>query len=202
MAGKSKTRKTHESAETAGSVGILESPAAIVPNVPNSNLKKEGTKMSKEETKKDETVTTPQEIEKTYKYFDLTDFELKEKTVKVNWTPAASYQEAVERLGNDQKILLDALNDAIKGVALSEKRKEVLSLGAPKKVALDFIKPFRMIPPYSSMVTDERGKGKWKDQYTSQTKALLKDVAGNEFMLNAIRAAAATSSDEDDNSDE
>lgn len=94
------------------------------------------------------------------------------------------------------------MNDAIKGVALSEKRKEVLSLGAPKKVALDFIKPFRMIPPYSSMVTDERGKGKWKDQYTSQTKALLKDVAGNEFMLNAIRAAAATSSDEDDNSDE
>lgn len=169
----------------------------------NEDASKKGTmKMSKEQNAATtETNSNAEMITKKYKYFDLSDFQLKSKEVKVSFTPAKDYAEAVSRLGNDQALLTKALNSALRDQELSKARKEVLSLGAPKKVVLDFVKPFRAVPPYSTMVTKEKGDSGWKEEYAKQTQELIKQVASNEFMLNAIRAAAEVSSDDDSDED-
>lgn len=167
----------------------------------SENVSKKGTmKMSTEPTK-EETPANAEEITKKYKYFDLSDFQLKSKEVKVQFTPAKDYAEAVSRLGNDQALLTKALNSALRDQELNKARKEVLSLGAPKKTVLDFVKPFRAVPPYSTMVTKEKGQSGWKEEYAKQTQELIKQVASNEFMLNAIRAAAEVASDDDSDED-
>lgn len=166
----------------------------------NNDTSKGKMKMSTEQPK-EETLANVEKITKKYKYFDLSDFQLKTKEVEVSFTPAKDYAEAVSRLGNDQTLLTKALNGALRDLELNKARKEVLSLGAPKKTVLDFVKPFRAVPPYSTMVTKEKGQSGWKEEYAKQTQELIKQVASNEFMLNAIRAAAEVSSDDDSDED-
>lgn len=126
----------------------------------------------------------PNKITKTYKFFSE-DLTYQERTVNVDFVPAADYQSAVERLGSNAEVILAALNSALKEKALSDARAEVKASGISTKAVMTFIRPFREVPPYSGI----------KDRQ-KQTEAILAKVKETPFMLDAIKAAAAQ-----DNSD-
>src|SRR5207244_6259906 len=145
-------------------------------------------------------------IEKTAKFFDLSTFELKEAPFKVSFTPPATFDEAVSALnslmGSDPEKMKAALTPILRDAAIaSQKKIAVGENGAPKKIVLDYIKNYRDIPPFSAIVTTEKGKSPdWKKQYDVQTMRILEKIKNVPIIVNAIHAAAAlsTASDEDE----
>src|SRR5436190_927172 len=159
--------------KSEGSIAVLDPPVSnpVKPSTTNKESRKEKN-MSKEQNAP--AVPQTEEIEKKVKFFDLATFELKEAT----FTP----------------ILRDAAIASQKKIAVGEN-------GAPKKIVLDYIKNYRDIPPFSSIVTTEKGKSPdWKKQYDVQTVRILEEIKNVPFIVNAIKAAAAlsTASDEDE----
>lgn len=142
-----------------------------------------------------------EKVTKKYKYFDLSDFSEKSQDVSIDFAPAKTFEDAVARLGSDQKILVNALNAALKKAALREASATVKSQGVSKKAMLDFIKPYRNASPFKELVTTEKGDKNWKDQYNAQTKALIEQVKNVPFMVEAIKSASANMDDEDEGAD-
>jgi len=192
--------------KSEGSIAVLDLPVSnpVKPSTSNKESRKEKT-MSKTENAPNVSVV-PEVIEKTAKYFDLSTFELKEAPFKVSFTPPATFDEAVSALnslmGSDPEKMKAALTPILRDAAIaSQKKIAVGENGAPKKIVLDYIKNYRDIPPFSSIVTTEKGKSKeWKGQYDLQTVRILEEIKNVPFIVNAIKAAAAlsTASDEDE----
>jgi len=191
-----------------GPIAVIEPPAQLVKPLTSNNSNNEPRKekkMSKTENAPNVSVA-PEVIEKTAKYFDLSTFELKEAPFKVSFTPPATFDEAVSALnslmGADPEKMKAALTPILRDAAIaSQKKIAVGENGAPKKIVLDYIKNYRDIPPFSSIVTTEKGKSKeWKGQYDLQTVRILEEIKNVPFIVNAIKAAAAlsTASDEDE----
>src|SRR5207237_9301822 len=191
--------------KSEGSIAVLDPPVSnpVKPLTTNNESRKVKT-MSKEQNAP--TTVQPEEIEKKVKFFDLATFELKEATFKASFTPPATFDEAVSALnslmGNDPEKMKAALTPILRDAAIaSQKKIAVGENGAPKKIVLDYIKNYRDIPPFSSIVTTEKGKSKeWKGQYDLQTVRILEEIKNVPFIVNAIKAAAAlsTASDEDE----
>lgn len=136
----------------------------------------------------------PVEVEKTYRYFDLDTFDEKSEKVTITFTPAGTYADALGRIGSDEKIALEAINGYLQRMAFREKKREVAAKGAPKRIVLNVIKPFRALPPWDGMSEDR----------PAQTKAILEAIRSNAVMVNAIKAASlkAAESGEEDEGDE
>jgi hypothetical protein len=165
--------------------------------------------MSKEEnaaTSQETQKVTAETASKKIKFYDLSTFEETEKTVDLSFTPAGSQEEALTRLSaalnSDEEALRDAINSILRDKEFAaQKRTAIGENGAPKKVVLDFIKNWRDVPPYSSLVTTEKGDANWKKEYNAQTSAILKDVKDVPFVVNGIKAKAASFAGSDDDSE-
>jgi len=191
--------------KSEGSIAVLDPPVSnpVKPLTTNQESRKVK-QMSKTETVP--AVPQAEEIEKKVKFFDLATFELKEATFKASFTPPATFDEAVSALNSlmrsDPEKMKAALTPILRDAAVaSQKKIAVGENGAPKKIVLDYIKNYRDIPPFSSIVTTEKGKSKdWKGQYDLQTVRILEEIKNVPFIVNAIKAAAAlsTASDEDE----
>lgn len=130
-----------------------------------------------------------EKVEKTYSYFDGTTLESKTETVTVEFAPPASLADAMSRIDNSQDTVLKALTNYLRRAVLSEAKKSVLSKGVSKKIVLGVLRPFRALPPWSTM---DRAK---------QTEALLTMLRSNPAILEAIKAANAASDVDDDDND-
>src|SRR5207237_3132478 len=193
--------------KSEGSIAVLDPPVSnpVKPLTTNQESRKVK-QMSKTETSNAPQAPQAEEIEKKVKFFDLATFELKEATFKASFTPPATFDEAVSALnslmGNDPEKMKAALTPILRDAAIaSQKKIAVGENGAPKKIVLDYIKNYRDIPPFSSIVTTEKGKSPdWKKQYDVQTVRILEEIKNVPFIVNAIKAAAAlsTASDEDE----
>ena len=193
--------------KSEGLIVVLDPPVnPVKPSTTNQESRKEK-KMSKEQNAPTvPAVPQAEEIEKKVKFFDLATFELKEATFKASFTPPATFDEAVSALnslmGSDPEKMKAALTPILRDAAIaSQKKIAVGENGAPKKIVLDYIKNYRDIPPFSAIVTTEKGKSPdWKKQYDVQTVRILEEIKNVPFIVNAIKAAAAlsTASDEDE----
>ena len=190
--------------KSEGSIAVIEAPAQLVKPSTSNKESRKVKQMSKEQNAP--VVPQAEEIEKKVKFFDLATFELKEATFKASFTPPATFDEAVSALnslmGSDPEKMKAALTPILRDAAIaSQKKIAVGENGAPKKIVLDYIKNYRDIPPFSSIVTTEKGKSPdWKKQYDVQTVRILEEIKNVPFIVNAIKAAAAlsTASDEDE----
>ena len=104
-----------------------------------------------------------------FKTFNVEKWEFETTDVDADFTPAATLEEALSRLGNDEKIIVPLLNDVLKERTLESKRPS----GPSKNSVLDFIKSWRQAEPFRSMVTTSKGDKDWKPQYDAQTSAIL-----------------------------
>lgn len=165
-----------------------------------ANLKMKGSKTmgtTPNAVATDQVKKTPEpiKVEKTYKYFDLATFDEIEEKAEVTFTPAADYAEALSRVNNDQAIVTKALNAYLQRAAFTEKRREIGSKGASRKVVLSVIKPFRSLPPWDAI-----------EDRKEQTKKLLEMVKASPIIVESIKAAslkaAEAGEDDDDNESE
>lgn len=149
---------------------------------------------------------TDNKVKKSVKFFDLSTGKEGKKEYEFIFNPSENYADAMTRvqaIANSEKLILAALNSVLESSAASEAKKTAIpENGVSKKAVLEFLKPFRNIPPYSADVTKEKGQDGWKEQYNKQTDHILADAIKNEFMLNAMKAAASVSSTDDSDEDE
>lgn len=145
-----------------------------------------------------------EKLSKTFKLYNLDTMKMVPVELKdIEFTPAADSKEAFARIGNDEKVLLEALNALLKSKTISDAKKSKMPTNsASKKTVLDFIKNFRVSPTFSSMVTLEKGQPGWKPQYDKQTDAILSQISQVPFMMDNLRAIAAAAPDTDDETDE
>lgn len=136
----------------------------------------------------------PKAVKKTYKYFNLDTFEEVKETVEVPFVPAGDFQNAVQRLENNEVKILSALNAYLQRAAFAEARANIATKGASKKIVFDVIRPLRGLSPYDVMPKAE------------QTAALLAFVKSTPMLMDSIKAsslkAAEAGEDEDGDDDE
>jgi hypothetical protein len=130
-------------------------------------------------------------VKKTYRYFDLGTFTEIAENAEVTFVPPADYAEAMSRIGNDSEIVKKAVTAYLQRAAFGEKRKEIASKGASKKIVLGVIKPLRNLPPWSNM-----------EDRKAQTESLLQMVKANSVMVDAIKAASIAAAETDEDEDE
>jgi hypothetical protein len=175
----------------------------VVPETVNVKNQKKEERMSTQEVKKPEV----EKISRTFKFYNLDDLKagLQEVEVKdIEFVPAADTKEAYSRLGNDEAFLLQLLNNALREQAILEAKKLRLPANmAPKVVVLNFIKALRQSPMFSALVTTQKGKDKnWKPEYDAQTTKILEAIQPVDFMMQNLRAMAASAPDSDDDNEE
>lgn len=137
--------------------------------------------------------STATKITKNYTVFNLDTMAVESLPISKDFTPATSTAEAIERLGSDEAVILDALNAALTDKILSDARKEAFGGNkVPKSAVLKHVNVYRNSPQFSKLVTEERGKPNWKEQYSAQTAAILKAVKDVPFIMDAIRDEKVT----------
>lgn len=148
------------------------------------------------------------ELKKTYKYFNLETLDQVSEEKTITFEPAKDLAEAQARVGGDEGTLLKALNAFLRGEALKAAEREVTSKGGKKSVVLAIAKPFRALPPFSTMyVLDSEGRPVVKDgekvvNRKAQTKAILEVIKSNPAMLDAIRAGSENDDDDSNDNDD
>lgn len=142
-------------------------------------------------------VNPPVSIKKTYKFYNDA-LELVSKEVEVSFTPAADAASAMSRLGNNEALILRALNAQLQKLTVSEARKSSVLGGISKKILLNVIKPFRLLPPWSLMVDEALAGAAKAEAKRKQTASLLDMIRGNPVILEAIKTASASATDEDE----
>lgn len=174
----------------------------------------------KEMSKRMSKVETPNTLTKTYKYFDLDTFETKTETVQVPFTEETEIAVALQKIGNDQEVLLKAINSLLKSEALAKAEQSVIEKGGRKSVVLSVMKPFRSMPPYNGYFLFE-ADGKTKKLRTRKTrsgetvtepamdkarqdKELMEMFKSNPALLNSIKQASleAVGTEDDDETEE
>jgi len=136
-------------------------------------------------------------VKKSYKFFNE-NLEMVSKEVEVSFTPADNTADAMSRLGNNDALILKALNASLLRATVSEARKAALSGGISKKILLEVIKPLRALPMYA---IDENLTGTAKTEARrKQTEVLLTMVKQNSMLLEAIKSASASVDDDDEDS--
>lgn len=139
-------------------------------------------------------------ITKSFNFINLDTLKNEKMEIKdIEFVPATETKDAFARLGNDDKTLLSLMNSELRNRTISEAKKAKLPTNAvPKKIALDFIKNFRVSPTFSGLVTLEKGQEGWKEQYNAQTDAIFTQIRQVPFMMDELKKIAAASTDDDD----
>lgn len=138
-------------------------------------------------------------IKKTYEFFDE-NLQLQKKEVEVKHVPATTYEEAVTRLGNDPTKLLEGANMILRRQSLSEARANAgVSGGINRGILMEFIKPYRELPQFASLVTNNTDKRKiTAEEWDVQTNAILSQIKEVPFIMNGIKAASAAAEKTED----
>jgi hypothetical protein len=140
----------------------------------------------------------PIKTKKTYEYFDE-NLVLQSKEVEVVYTPVDSQEKAVEEL-NKLGSWIDAANFAIRRNALREAKKNAgVSGGINRNVLMEFIKPYRELPNFASMISVSDKRKATAEEWDRQTNAILEQIKNVPFIMEAIKArsAAEAASDEE-----
>ncbi len=131
------------------------------------------------------TVADPNVISKEYTKFDLDSMKEITETVNVTFVPASNSKEAFDRIGNDETVLVEALNDYLREKALRDAKKAFKAGGASKATVYAFIKPMREFAEFKKLEGDRK----------AQTEAILAKVRTIDFLLDNLKALAAAESD-------
>lgn len=130
-------------------------------------------------------------ITKKYEVYD-DNLTLQEKEVKVEFTPATSYEDAVAKLGNDPAKLLEGANIVLRREALSNARAAAgVSGGINRGVLMEFIKPYRELPQFASLVTATDKRKATAEEWNKQTQAILEQIKNVPFIMDGIKVASA-----------
>lgn len=140
-------------------------------------------------------------IKKTYKYYN-DNLELVSKEVEVVFVPASDATDAMNRLGNNEALILKALNAQLQRLAISDGRKSAVAGGINRKILLGILKPFRLLPPYNKMVDETLTGAAKSEAKRKQNSALLEMLKGNPVILEAIKAASQNADDDEDDDTE
>ena len=150
--------------------------------------------MSSAEPKVDNSVT----IKKTYEYFDE-NLQLQKKEVEVKFTPAVTYADAVSRLSNDSAKLLEGANLVLRREALKNARTDAgVSGGINREVLMEFIKPYREIPEFASMISASDKRKATAEEWNKQTQAILDQIKNVTFIMKGIRERSAAANEADE----
>lgn len=136
---------------------------------------------------------TTKTLEGSIKGYNLTTLALEDVKFKTEFEPAKTSEEAYSRLGNDESVILALLNGALESKALEDEKSKAFGDNYVAKASvLKHVNVHRNSPNYKGLVTVERGKDGWKEQYAKQTEKILSDVKDVPFIMNAIRAEKIT----------
>lgn len=130
-------------------------------------------------------------IKKTYEIYN-DNLELVSKEVTVNFTPPLNYEEAVSRLGNDINKMLEGLTAILRREELNKARKEAgVSGGINRAVLMEFIKPYRELPQFASLITATDKRKATAEEWNKQTSEILNQIKNVPFIMDSIRQASA-----------
>lgn len=125
--------------------------------------------------------------------FDIEKFERVTLEGDTQYKDATSVEEVTTEIGNDTAKLLKLLNIARRRMAILEAKKQLTSPNAVKSsIVAQFVKTFKMIPPFMSMPTNT------PEERKAQKQAIYSMIRSQEMILNGIKAASAAATDEDD----
>jgi hypothetical protein len=128
-------------------------------------------------SKTENTVVEPKTVEfkRTYEGFD-SNLKLVSKEVPVKYTEVLDQNAALEVL-NRTNGFVAAANVLLRKEALDKAKVEAgVSGGFNRQVVMDFIKPWRELPQFSSMVKAEDKRKATADEWNAQTEAILEQV--------------------------
>ena len=108
----------------------------------------------------------------TIKAYNLETLKLVEAPYSADFKAAENVIDAMNRLGNDEKLILGVLNGVLESKAMSEGKANAFADGrhVPKTSVLKYINQYRTSPLYSHLVTVERGKDGWKNSIPLKRK--------------------------------
>lgn len=131
-------------------------------------------------------------LKRKYDVFDENFVEVS-KEVTVTFTPAVTYEEAVQRLNSDTAKILTGCNMVLRREALNEARKNAgVGEGVINRaVLMEFIKPYRELPQFAKFVASSDKRKATAEEWDAQTKAILEQVKTAPFMVQAIKDASA-----------
>lgn len=137
-------------------------------------------------------------IKKTYEFFDE-NLTLQKKEVEVTHNPAATYEEAVNRLGNDPTKLLEGANVILRRESLREARVSAgVSGGINRGILMEFIKPYRELPQFASLISVADKRKATAEEWDKQTTAILDQIKNVPFIMDGIKAASANAEKTED----
>lgn len=143
-------------------------------------------------------VETKEPVKLTKKY-DIFDENLNEvsKEVTVEYTEVDSQEAALEvlnRIGD----YVGAANILLRREALKDARaKAGVSGGINRAVLMEFIKPYRELPQFASMIKSADKRKATADEWNAQTRAILDQIKNVPFIMASIKERSAQTSDEE-----
>lgn len=145
----------------------------------------------------EESPTAATKVKKTYSYFSLETLEDVSEEVEVEFVPAATVEDAQQRLGGAS--ILDALNAALRRQTFFNAEQAVKAKGVSSSALYAMIRNFRQFPPYSTMIPTTKTEGESDADFNArvkagrdtQTKALIEFVKNTPSFLDMLKSATA-----------
>lgn len=143
-------------------------------------------------------VETKEPVKLTKKY-DIFDENLNEvsKEVTVEYTEVTTQEDALavlNRIGD----YIGAANTLLRREALSNARKEAgVSGGINRAVVMEFIKPYRELPQFASMIKSPDKRKATAEEWNAQTRAILDQIKNVPFIMASIRERSASAGDDE-----
>lgn len=132
-----------------------------------------------------------------YEFFD-SNLVLQTREVEVEYTPVTTQEDAVKAI-NEIGDWITAANHVIRKKALADARaKAGVSGGINREVLMEFIKPYREMPQFASLISSSDKRKATAEEWNKQTEAILSQIRNVEFIMNAIKERSAAANTEED----
>lgn len=145
------------------------------------------------------TETEKVDLKKKYEYFDE-NLVLQSKEVPVSFevfTVDAKLENVMVKL-NAINRWIDAANYLIRNEALKAARTAAgVSGGINREVLMNFIKPYRELPQFASMISASDKRKATAEEWDKQTGAILEQIKNVPFVINSIKELSAKANSEE-----
>ena len=146
---------------------------------------------------KTETAPEAEKFTKKYEVYN-DDLELTEKEVEVSFAPASDLSAAITRLGNEDNKVLAGCNVILKREALRDARaKAGVSGGINRAVLMEYLRPYRELPQFASMIASSDKRKATAVEWNAQTAAICEQIKNVPFIMSAIKAKSAQVEEEE-----